>query len=906
MDRKNKNKDKLVIVDGNGLAYRAFYALPPLKTSRGEPMNAVYGFTTMLFQILEEEKPDYIAVAFDKSRPTWRLKQFDEYKAHRLKMPEELEIQFPFIEMVVAALKIPMFWKDGYEADDCIATLANKASERGLFTKIYSGDLDMLQLVSDDTLVVTTRRGISDLVVYDRNLVKKRYNINPPQLVDYKALAGDSSDHIPGIPGIGEASASKLLNQFDKIETMYKNPGDIPSRWKKQILENREQAFLSKSLASLKKELDLEFTWEDLKHKEPDREELKELFIHLEFKTLLKKLGYSDEELEAIQEITVMIVGKDEDLSLMLSKINSSGAYSIIWMADGKDLVGFAIGEGSANGFYFPFILPENLNISSTFGISTFSADRVFHELKPSMDNKNITKYVFNLKDGIRFLKRSEYFTGKNFIDLLIAAYLLEPDSPPKTMETVLAHYTDFIPRTLEEIVSPRKTKKKVKLVEIPLQDLALFTAGRAVRLNKLGSDLVNRLKEKELYKIFMELEMPVVAIISSMESRGVKVDQKALDEEAEEVDEKINKVVDEVYDIVGHKFNINSSKQLGKALFEELSLPGAKRTATGYRTGAEILDKILNVHPIVPKILEYRELAKLKSSYITTIQKQIDPGTGKMHLQFHQNSTSTGRITTSSPNLSNMPESIKRVFIPSDPERIFLGFEFKQMEHRILANLSKDEKLLAIFEKDDDVHKWTASYLFEKKPDEITPEMYKIAREVNFSFIYGLSSHSLSQHLGIKRSTARDYIKRYYEIFQGVKSFIDKTIEKARENEYVETISGRKRYLPNINSRNKNQKNSAERTAISVAIEGSTADIVKKTMVEVFEGFIRNHRDIHLIMQIHNSFLFETKKRRTDRYSQEIKELMENVTDFSIPLVVKAFEGINWKEMNEKVQIKC
>lgn len=905
MDQVKKKKEKLILIDGNGLAYRAFYALPPLKTSRGEPMNAVYGFTTMLFQILEEEKPDYIAVAFDKSRATWRLKQFDKYKAHRLKMPEELEVQFPFIEKVVRMLKIPIFWKDGYEADDCIATLTNLASQKGVITKIYSGDLDMLQLVSDDTLVVTTRRGISDLVIYDRNLVRKRYNINPPQLVDYKALAGDSSDHIPGIPGIGEASASKLLNQFDQIEMMFENPDEIPSRWRKQIIENREQAFLSKSLASLEKNLDLGLSWDELKVKEIDREELKKLFTHLEFKTLLIKMGFSDEELEAIQEITVMIVGKDEDLSLMLGKISSSGEYSILWMADDVDLVGFAIGEGSTNGFYFPFILPENLNIFSTFGISNFSADRVFHELKPSMDNKNICKYVFNLKNGIKFLKRSEYFTGKNFIDLLIAAYLLEPENPPKTMETVLAHYTDFVPRTLEDVLSSKKSRKKIKLLEIPLQDLALFTAGRAVRLNKLGPDLVNRLKEKDLFKIFTELEMPVVTIISSMENRGVKIDLQALDEEALKVDEKINEVTGEIYKIVGHEFNVNSSKQLGRVLFEELKLPGAKRTPTGYRTGAEILEKILDVHPVATKILEYRELAKLRSGYITTIQKRINPNTGKLHLRFHQNSTSTGRITTSSPNLSNIPEFIKRVFIPSDSERIFLGFEFSQMEHRILANFSGDEKLLSIFKKNDDVHAWTAAFLFKTDVEKVTPEMYNIAREVNFSFIYGLSSHGLSQHLGIKRSKAREYIKRYYEIFQGVRKYIDDTIEKTREKGYVETILGRKRHLSNINSKNKNQKNSAERTAISIAIEGSAVDIIKKTMMEVFEGFIRNHRDIHLIIQIHNSFIFETKKRRADKYSQEIKELLENVIEFSTPLVVKIFEGINWKEMNEKVQIK-
>ncbi|MCD4783617.1 MAG: DNA polymerase I [Candidatus Eremiobacteraeota bacterium] len=906
MDQIKKKKEKLILIDGNGLAYRAFYALPPLKTSRGEPMNAVYGFTTMLFQIIEEEKPDYIAVAFDKSRATWRLKQFDKYKAHRLKMPEELEIQFPFIEKIVTALKIPIFWKDGYEADDCIATLTNLASEKGIFTKIYSGDLDMLQLVSDDTLVVTTRRGISDLVIYDKVLVRKRYNINPPQLVDYKALAGDSSDHIPGIPGIGEASASKLLNQFEKIEMMYEYPEEVPSRWKKQILENREQAFLSKSLASLQKNLDLGVSWDELKLKEIDREDLKELFIHLEFKTMLKKMGFSDEELEAIQEITVMIVGRDEDLSLMLSKISSSGEYSILWKADENDLVGFAIGEGSTNGFYFPFILPENLNISSTFGISTFSADRVFHELKVSMENNSICKYVFNLKSGIKFLKRSEYFTGNNFVDLLIAAYLLEPENPPKTMETVLAHYSDFIPRTLEEIVSSKKSRKRIKLVEIPLQDLALFTAGRAVRLNKLGPDLIERLKEKDLYKIFTELEMPVVTVLSSMENRGVKIDLMALDEEAQKVDKKINEVTGKIYGIVGHEFNVNSSKQLGSVLFKELKLPGAKRTSTGYRTGAEILEKIIDVHPVVTQILRYRELAKLRSSYITTIQKQINPNTCKLHLKFHQNSTSTGRITTSSPNLSNVPDFIKRVFIPSDSERIFLGFEFSHLEHRILANLSGDEKLLSIFEKNGDVHAWTAAFLFEKDLEQVTPEMYNIAREVNFSFIHGMSSHALSQRLGIKRSSAREHIKRYFEIFQGVKKYIDDTIDKTREMGYIETVLGRKRYLPNINSKNKNQKDSAERTAISIAIEGSAADIIKKTMVGVFEDFIINHRDIHMILQIHNSFLFETKKRRTDRYSQEIKELMENVIEFSTPLVVKVLEGINWKEMNEKVQIKC
>jgi len=901
MENSAKGKKKLVLIDGNGLAYRAFYALPPLKTSRGEPMNSVYGFTNMLYQIIEEEKPDYLAVALDKSRPTKRLELFDKYKAHRQKMPEELKQQFPFIEQVVKTLKIPIFWKEGYEADDCIATLTNMAEEKGVFTKIYSGDLDMLQLVSDNTRVVTTRRGISDLIIYDRKMVRKRYGINSPQLVDYKALAGDSSDHIPGIPGIGEASASKLLNQFDRIESMYENPELIPSRWKKQILENRDQAFLSKRLASLEKNLELEFTWEDLKLKKADREELKKLFIRLEFKTMLRKLGFKEEELEEIQEITVMIVGKDEDLIKMLEKLKASKFFSLMWMIEGGELVGLAIAEGDTSGYYFPFILPGHLNISSTFGISTFSRDRICHEMKPHYESANTTKYIYDLKSGIPFIKRGEYFTGKRFFDILIAAYLLQPETPAKNLETILSRFSNFIPKTLDEIITHKKSRKKIKIIEIPLQDLTLFTAGRAVRINNLGPEIEKKLEEADLLEPFFNIEMPVATVLAAMEGRGIKINRVALDNESKKLEKVIQNISTEIYDLVGHVFNINSSKQLGRVLFEGLKLPGAKKTATAYRTGAEILEKIKDEHPIVRNILKYREITKLKSSYSDSIRNRLDPNNGKLHLKFHQNMSSIGRITSSSPNLSNFPVFMKKIFIPSDGDRTLLCFGFCQLEHRILAHLSNDEKMVRAFKENKDIHTEIASTIFNTPFEEVDQEMREMSRTITFGIINGVSAHGLSQKLGIKRAVAKEYINKFLSEFSGVQKFFNDALESVRNTGYVETLLGRKRKLPNINSQNKNMRSQAEKAVIATSILGGTTEIIKKTMIDVFEKIIRNHRDIHILMQVHNELLFETKKRRMEKYAGEIKNLMENTMTMSVPLAVKISEGANWGELEEK-----
>ncbi len=894
--------EKVILIDGNGLAYRAFYALPPLKTSQGEPVNAVYGFTNMLLKILERERPDYIGVAFDKSKPTKRLEEFDQYKAHRQKMPEELQRQMPIMEEVVEAFNIPVFHIDGFEADDCIATLAVESEARGFSVKIYSGDLDMLQLVSDLTRVVTTRRGISDLVVYDREMVRKRYGINPSQLVDYKALAGDSSDHIPGIPGIGEASASKLLNQFEDIEEMYLESARIPSRWRKQILENQDRAYLSKRLASLHKELDLGLDWEKMKHTSFNREMIKRLFIRLEFKTMLNKLGFKDEELEEIQEIVVQIVGKDEDLDTMLDNLKSAGAFSMVWIDNEEgDLVGLAIAQGANNGYYFPFILPEQLNIASTFGISIFSRDRIFHEMKPLLDNKDIRKYVYDLKDGIRFFKRSEYFTGNGFCDMDIAAFMLEPDNPPRSMEAVLSRYTDFIPKTLSEIAPPQKGRKKAKVVEIPLQDLTLFLAGRAVRLNNMGPRMEKVLSQKGFMEFYRDVEAPLTILLSAMEARGVTLDRNAIQEESDKLQQELDEISASIYADAGQEFNINSTRQLGKVLFEDLKLTGAKKTSTSYRTDAELLGKLSDQHPIIDKVLKYREVSRIKSTFVDSLMSQSDPESGKLRLKFNQNGSSMGRLTTVSPNIASLPEHLCRVFVPSDQDRIFLEFEYPYLDIQLLLALSQEHGILERFAGGEDLIRLIAEALFDLPMDQINARHELIAREVIYGFIHGVSSLALSQKLDIKRKEAKEYQEALTEKIPGIGKFFERLVSEGRKNGHVISLAGRRRELPAIDSQNKGQRLGAERTALQFAILGGVNDLIKKTMVEYLEKILRGHRDIHLLIQTGNIFLFETRKRRAEKYSNQIREIMLSMAGMEKPLVVKIREGNNWHDMNLK-----
>jgi DNA polymerase-1 len=821
-------------------------------------------------------------------------------------MPEELVSQMPIIEDVVRVFNIPVYFAEGYEADDCIATLTLAAEERGHQVKIYSGDLDLLQLVSGLTQVITTRRGLSDMVVFDHEMVRKRYGINPPQLVDYKALAGDSSDHIPGIPGIGEASASKLLNQFEDIEAMYAEPQLIPSRWRKQILENRDRAFLSKRLASLEKNLDLGIDWNRLRLTPPSREELKRVFVHLEFKSMLKKLGFRDDELEEIQEIVVQIVGKDEDLGTMLASLKAADCFSIMWIADEEDdLVGLSVGEGKNNGFYFPFVLPEQLNISSTFGISIYSKDKIIHEMKILMDNPDIHKYVYDLKSGVNFLRRTEYFTGKNFIDLMTGTYLLDPDDPPKSLEAVLSRYTDFVPRTINELSTVPKGRKKIRVIEIPLQDLTLFLSGRAVRLNNLGPLIEEKLQEAGLKEELEGIEIPLTILLAAVEARGIKVDRGAIQEEAARYAARMDEVATSIFREVGHEFNINSTRQLGKALFEEMHLPGAKMTSTGYRTDAELLSKMAHDHPVVEMVLAYREISRLKSAFIDSLLEEMDPETDKISITFQQNGTINGAITTVSPNLSAMPRQLRRIFIPTDQDRVFLGFAYRNLEMTLLAHLSGEEILREALEQGRDVGEALAEAIFGQGlflPDEASKGR---ALEMFYGALYGTSAQALAQHLDIKRKDAKDFIDSFGERFPGVKGFMDRSLEEVRQNGFVRSMLGRRRLLPGISSQNKNIKSAAERTAIQFILQGGACDILRKTLVDCLEGVLRGHRDIHLLIHTGSEFLFETKKRRADKYTAQILEVIKSVANLSLPLDVEVQEGINWLDMKRKDPVR-
>jgi DNA polymerase I len=892
-DSKTLQK-KLILVDGNGLAYRAFYALPPLKTSNGEPVNAVYGFTNMLLKIIEKEKPDYIAVAFDKSRPTCRLEMFDEYKAHRQKMPDELRQQFAVIEEVVNVFRIPIFHVEGYEADDCLATLTRAAEEKGVFTRIYSGDLDMLQLVTENTEVVTTRRGISDLVIYDRDLVKKRYGIEPRQLVDYKALAGDSSDHIPGVPGIGEASASKLLNQFSDIESMYENVGEIPSRWKKQILDNKDQAFLSKRLVSLEKNLELDFDWEDLSLKDPDREELKKLFVKLEFKTLLKKMGFSEEELQEIQEIMIQIVGKDEDLGLVMDKLRSSGQFSIFWVTDEEEnLIGLATGSGKTNGYYFPFALPEQLNISSTFGISTFSVDRVMHELKPLLEDSGLKKCAHNLKKGIRYLKRGEYFSGKNFVDTAVAARLLEPETPPKTLETIFVKYTDFRPKTMAEILNIQKDgKKKIRISEVPLQDLTLFIAGRAVRLNNLSPVLEEKLTEAGQKKFFDEVEVPLVSLLAVMEQRGVTIDTDALRRENDKLDARMEEIAQEIYRDSGQTFNINSTRQLSSVLFDRLNIRGISSTS------AEALLQVREQHPVIDKILEYRENFRFKTSCIDSIKAKINSHTEKLHPILEQSDVETGRIVTVFPEFKSLPEHLLKLFVPSSEEKVLLGFEIPDLEMRMLAHFSEDSVLTDIFRNEQDLYSSIASKIFGVSLEEVTGEMRHISEKISSAVVNCLTPHHLVNSTPLDKAEVRQLMDNFFKEFSGVKNLIEASAEEARKTGFVETIIGRRKFISGLDEKKRNIRLSSERTAMSFKVRGSAGDLMKKAMVTILEEVLRGHRDIHMLFQVDDQMLFETKVKRVDKYSQKISDILKEVFTLKVPLSLKIKEGINWLEI--------
>ena len=851
---------KFILIDGNALLYRAFYALPSLTNSEGVPTGAVYGFTRMLMKLLREEKPAYIACAFDKGRKTFRHRKWEEYKATRPRMPEDLASQISLTKEVLNGFGIPIFENEEYEADDLLATLAKKGEKMGLRIEILTADKDALQVVSSSICVFRPRKGITDIHHFDEEEVRKEYGVSPAQIPDFLALVGDTSDNIPGVPGIGPVMAKELIQKYKSLDNLLHNLDQLPLKRRDLLIKYGEQAKLSKKLATTITSVSLEVNLDKLKVDPPQRNLLLPLFSKLEFKQLIKEFGPSIFPKVHFYEITSL-----SDLIGLASNLKKS----------------FFVLEPQKNGKIegIAFFLEDRPPYWVSLKQAGIENHLIISKLDPILRDPKIRKIGHDLKSTVHQLKMLKMdLTGLGF-DTELAAYLLNPLASHYPLEDLALNYLGI---DLDQGVHPAQ---RVKII------------------SQLSGLLEERLKKENLWELFLRIEMPLIEVLAKMEERGIKVDKAALEDFLRDVKKEREVIQEEIYQEVGEKFNINSSQQLGQILFEKMNLPPLKRTKTGYSTDEEVLQTLSLLNPFVTKILEYRRLFKLESTYIRPFPELINPATGRIHTSFNQTVTATGRLSSSEPNLQNVPirnmlgQRLRRAFIAKNGH-VFLSADYSQVELRLLAYLSEDANLKRAFAKNEDIHRETAAEIFGVLPLKVTPQMRRQAKVVNFGIIYGISAYGLSRDLGISQKEAEDYIEKYFDRYPKVKDYIEKTLREARERQYVTTLLGRKRRLPGINSRNKRTREFAERTAINTPVQGGAADLIKLAMINLDRRFQKEGLGAYIVLQIHDELLFEVPEAEIDKTRKIVKEEMEEAIKLSVPLVVETKVGKNWGEM--------
>ncbi|MHB8170662.1 MAG: DNA polymerase I [Thermincolia bacterium] len=886
---------KFIIIDGNSLIHRAFYALPLLTTTQGVFTNAVYGFTNMLLKLMEEEKPDYLVVAFDKGKPTFRVETYAEYKGHRKGTPDELRPQFPIVKEVLEAMCIPFFEEEGYEADDLIGTLVSRAEKEGINSLVVTGDRDALQLVSDATEVLITRKGISEIEKMDGAALEEKYGLTPQQIIDLKALMGDSSDNIPGVPGVGEKTALKLLHQFGSVEKLYEEIDQVTGKLKDKLLANKDLAWISKGLATIVRDVPMEISWDECRVCEPDDRRLLELFKNLEFKNLVKKvmdrLGTQGISLEKEKMGDGIGVGKPRQDALFTVE----GAYKpVITLDHWEDLrerlktvtdvtlAALSTSPKGQEGKVAALVLSvepgENWYLDLSYEV--FLNPEVMEEFLTFLDDSGINKIVHDGKRLLWLFRNSGWSLQGLAFDTMVAAYLVNPAKPSLKFREVCLEYINTV---------------------IPAEDTPENWSAGAALLWQLRDVLNERLLEMGMEKLYYEVELPLVEVLAHMEMAGVTVDGNRLQEMSVELTKVVNDLTEVIYALAGENFNINSPKQLAVILFEKLNLPVLKKTKTGYSTDAEVLEQLAEEHQIVDKILEYRQYVKLKSTYVDGLSALINPVTGKIHTTFNQTVTATGRLSSTEPNLQNIPirleegRKIRKVFMPSGSGNLMVAADYSQIELRILAHISGDANLIDAFLEEQDIHTRTASEVFDVDRTEVTSEMRSRAKAVNFGIVYGISDFGLARDIKVSRTEAKLYIESYFHRYPGVKAWIDEIIAQAKSQGYVTTLLNRRRYLPDILSKNFNIRSFGERTAMNTPIQGSAADIIKLAMVKIQDQLGARDLKTQMVLQVHDELIFDVPKEELEEVVALVKESMEGAIKLKVPLVVDVKVGPNW-----------
>lgn len=876
--------EKIVLIDGHSILNRAFYGIPMLTNAEGTPTNAVYGFLNIMTKILDEEKPQYLAVAFDLHAPTFRHKMYDAYKGTRKGMPEELRQQVPLIQEVLKAMQVPLITMEGYEADDLLGTVGRLSEEKGMEVTIVSGDRDLLQLATDHVLVriPKTKGGKTVIEDYHTADVKEHYQVTPLQIIELKALMGDTSDNIPGIPGVGEKTATKIIAEYGTIENAYAHVDEIkPNKAQNSLREHYDLAQLSKQLATINVNSPVEFDWEASRLENLYTAEAYEWCKKLEFKNMLPRF----EQAQKKETPGFEIITQAAQAGMIWMQASLEKEAGVALLAEEGKVIGVGLAFGEDQLYYFP--------------------------VSDAMDEKTLRNHIQNLFTGncavgapdVKLLRKyveieeKEETAGKVF-DLGIASYLLNPLKNVYTFDDAANEFLREQLPSREEIFAG---VKKISYGKAPVEQTAAYAAYQAYVCQRAQVPMRAALKEQGMLALFDEIEMPLVFTLDDMEKEGILVKAEELKIYGEKLRVRILELEQSIYEKAGEKFNINSPKQLGVILFEKMQMPGGKKTKTGYSTAADVLDKLAPDYPFVADILEYRQLTKLKSTYADGLAAYIEAD-GRIHSTFNQTITATGRISSTEPNLQNIPirmelgRMIRKVFVPK-PGFVFLDADYSQIELRVLAHMSGDEMLIEAYRQAQDIHRITASQVFGIPFDEVTPLQRRNAKAVNFGIVYGISSFGLSQDLSITRKEAQDYIEQYFATYPGIKKYLDGEVQKAKDMGYVETMFGRRRPVPEISSSNFMQRSFGERIAMNSPIQGTAADIIKIAMVRVNRALRHAGLRSRLILQVHDELLIETAEEELEQVSRILADEMHNAAKLRVELEIDMHTGTDWYE---------
>jgi DNA polymerase I len=937
--------ERLFLLDGMALAYRAYYSFitRPLINSKGENTSAIYGFVTALMKILEDEKPEHIAVVFDTKGPTFRHKKFPDYKATRQKMPEDMSSQMEKLKDVVKSFNVPSIELPGFEADDIIGTLARRAEKENVITFMVTPDKDYMQLISSKIKMYKPGKGGGEVEIIDETGVKEKFGVRPDQVIDVLGLIGDSSDNVPGVPGIGPKTATPLIQRFGSIPSLYDQLDAVQQKGiREKLASNKDLAFLSRELVTIDINAPVQIDFHQLKATNAQASKLIKVFDELEFKTLsgrlrtLEKYTFSSSSNQEMAEVISAVADTREQLP---HGDISSDQHQYICMMDLADLrtlckqlatkkhvvidtettsqnaflaklVGISLCFQERQAFYIP-IKSSGTRDGELFADTTVShepnhtsaglpLEHVLKELKPILENPAIGKIGQNIKyDMLVFHCHGVEVAGTEF-DTMVGSYILRADGQ-HSLDAIAMEFLNYKMVSFEELVG--KGKKQKHITEVPIESVVQYSAEDADITMRVYGRLLDKLKEKELIKLCKEIEFPLIDVLKRMEATGICLDSQYLKEMSKNLKAQIKDLVDDILKFAGETFNINSTQQLGDILFKRLGLRTVRKTKTGFSTDVNVLEELRGDHPIIERLLEYRQISKLKSTYVDALPGLVNPKTGRVHASFNQTVAATGRLSGSDPNLQNIPirtelgRAIRKAFIPEKGDSVMMSADYSQIELRVMAHVSGDEGLMEAFLNKEDIHSSTAAKIFGVNIADVTPLMRRKAKEVNFGIMYGIGPFGLSNRLEISQVEAKEIIKRYFERFPKVKQYINETISTARSRGYVSTLTGRRRYLPEITSRNQNTRGNAERQAINMPIQGTAADMIKIAMINIDRAIRDSHMQSRMLLQVHDELVFEIPTTEQASMITIVQERMRNAMPLAVPIEVELGTGRNWLE---------